>query len=208
MRPRTDSRPTRNPPGARARRRARAGRPLRWVSAGVALLALALIASAVSRVVVPRASAAEVKVGARAPDLAFTAAGGVQHRLSELRGRPVLLWLLATWCPSCQAGTAAVARRLPELVRTRLRIVQLRLYGNLGYPGRSMAEFVRAYAGPAGASPRWLWGDAAEAGSYTYDPRGYPDVYFLIDSDGVIRAIDSAPGVTIERILSFARDAR
>ncbi len=205
MRSPVDDRPTGKPRLARAGRPARVRRGWHLLYPAVALLALALAASAVYRVAAPRAAAAEVKIGGPAPDLAFTTAGGVRHRLSEFRGRPVLLWLLATWCPSCQAGTTAVARRLPELTRAGLQIVQLRLYGNLGYSGPPMAEFVRAYAGPAASSTHWIWGDASEAGSYTYDPRGYPDIYFLIGKDGVVRTIDSAPSATMAQILAFAR---
>lgn len=204
----TDHRPSRNPRDALARQRGRRSRRVRWGYLAVGLLAIALVASAIYRTAVPRAAAAEVKIGAPAPDFPFTASNGTARRLAEFHGQPVLLWLLATWCPSCQAGTTAVADRLPELAQAGLQIVQLRLYQNLGYPGPSMADFVRAFAGAAGASPHWVWGDASETGSYTYDPRGYPDLYFLIDKGGIIRAIDSAPNVTMDQILLFARHAR
>jgi len=189
-------------------RSVRPGRRPHLVYTVVALLALILVLSALYRLVLPRASAAEVKLGAPAPELTFTAVDGVQHRLSKFHGRPVMLWLFASWCPSCQAGTEAIARAFPQLEQAGLQIVQLRLYQNLGYPGPSAAAFARAFARSASASPHWLWGEASQEASYTFDPRGYPDVYFLIDKDGIIREISGGPSAAIDQILSFARRGR
>jgi hypothetical protein len=79
---------------------------------------------------------------------------------------------------------------------------------DLGYPGPSIQDFAKTFAGSVPPSPGWLWGDASQAASYTYDPKGYPDIYFLIDRRGIIRAISSAPNVSMEQILSFARAGR
>lgn len=184
---------------------------------GGAVLALALIAFAVYGLLIPKRSAdsasssanaqtpAEIRVGSPAPDLTFTAVDGIKHRLSEFRGRPVMLWLFATWCPTCQAGTAAVAQNLDQLKQAGVQIIQLELYNNLGYQGPSVEEFARHYAGSAYPSPDWLWGEASQEGSYAYDPKGYPDIYFLIDRDGLVRAINGAPSATMDQITSFAR---
>ncbi len=194
--------------GDHATRPSRAPRPRRVLYYGVAFLVVALAASAFYVLGIPRAATAEVKVGAPAPDATFTTAAGARRQLSQFRGRPVMLWLFATWCPTCQAGTEAVARHLGQLEQAGLQIIQLRLYNNLGYPGSSVGDFAKAFASAAGSSPHWLWGDASQEASYTYDPRGYPDIYFLIDKEGVIRAINSAPNVGMDEILSFARSGR
>ena len=44
--------------------------------------------------------------------------------------------------------------------------------------------------------------------SYTYDPSGYPDIYFLIDRDGIVQEIAPAPHVTMNIILEFAESAK
>ncbi len=206
--PHAEERSIRNTRGAEARGSARSGRRPHFVYIVTALLAFILILSAAYRLVIPRTSAAEVKLGARAPELTFTAVDGVRHRLSEFHGRPVMVWLFASWCPSCQAGTEAIARAFPQLEQAGLQIVQLRLYQNLGEPGPSAAEFARAFGRSAYASPHWLWGEASQEASYTFDPRGYPDVYFLIDKDGIIREISGGPNTAIDQILSFARRGR
>ncbi len=175
---------------------------------GAVVLALVLAAFAVYGFVISRASTTEAKVGAPAPDMAFTTIDGREYKLSQFRGRPVMLWLFATWCPSCQAGAAAIAEHLTQMEQAGLQIIQLKLYNNLGYPGPSIQDFARAYTPPGRSSPTWLWGDASEALSYAYDPRGYPDIYFLIDREGIVREISGAPNTAIDQILSFATVGR
>lgn len=200
------------------RKQPRAQRSPRLFTYGSALATLALIAAAAYGLMIPPKSVestsssaasaqtpAAVKIGAPAPDMAFTTVDGAQRRLSEFRGRPVMLWLFATWCPTCVYGTVAVAENFDRIQRSGIQIIQLKLYNNLGYPGPSVEDFARRYAGSIPRSSDWLWGAASQEGSYTYDPRGYPDIYFLIDKDGVLQAIKLAPHVTMDTILAFAR---
>ncbi len=175
---------------------------------GAAAMAFVLAVTAVYTFVSSRAATAEVKVGAPAPDVTFTTIDGRERRLAQFRGRPVMLWLFATWCPSCQAGAAAIAEHLTEMEQAGLQIIQLKLYNDLGYPGPSVQDFARAYTRPGHSSRTWLWGDASEALSFTYDPKGYPDIYFLIDRQGVVREISGGPNTAIAQILSFARNGR
>ncbi len=115
-----------------------------------------------------------VKIGAPAPDVAFTAGDGTERWLSEFRGQPVMLWFYATWCPTCQVGTVAVAGKLDQLKQAGIQIIQLRLYNNLGAPGPSGEEFAQQYASSVPRSSNWLWGNASLVASFTYDPQG-PD---------------------------------
>ncbi len=149
-----------------------------------------------------------VKVGAPAPDMAFTTTDGAERRLSEFGGRPVMLWVFATWCPTCIAGTFAVAAEFDRLKQAGIQIIQLKLYNNLGYEGPSTAEFALRYANSVPPSPDWLWGDASREGSFLYDPRAYPDIYFLIGKDGILQSVEPAPHVTMDKILAFAESVR
>ncbi len=201
-----------NRDAARNTRRPAPKGPRRIYIAG-ALAALVLVAVAVAGLDALTNSApggganaqaqARVAVGAPAPDIRFSTLDGKQRRLSEFRGRAVMLWFYATWCPTCVVGTGAVVRNLDRL--KGLQIIQLRLYDNLGFPGPSVVEFARRYAGPTLGSPDWLWGEASREVSFTYDPRGYPVIYFLIGKDGIVRAIEPAPHVTMDRILAFVQ---
>jgi len=207
---------SRKKPSGRQQRAGRSRRPLYY---GAGLLALALVAFAVYGLIIPKSSTGStpdavsanktvaVKVGAPAPDMTFKSSNGAERRLSEFRGQPVMLWLFATWCPTCQAGTTAVVQNFERLRDSGVQIIQLELYNNLGYAGPSVEEFARRYAGSTYPSAGWIWGQASQQGSYTYDPKGYPDIYFLIDKDGIIRAINGAPNVTMKQILAFAQRA-
>ena len=201
----------RGPHDARASRGARSSRGQlhrRRLYIGAAAVAFVLAVTAVYTFVSSRAATAEVKIGAPAPDVTFTTIDGRERRLAQFHGRPVMLWLFATWCPSCQAGAAAIAEHLTEMEQAGLQIIQLKLYNDLGYPGPSIQDFARAYTPPGRSSPTWLWGDASEALSYAYDPKGYPDIYFLIDREGIVREISGGPNTAIAQILSFARNGR
>jgi len=147
-------------------------------------------------------------VGQPAPDFSFTTVDGRTFQLSDFRGQPVMFWLLATWCPTCQVSAQALAERIDEIERLGLVIVTLKLHNNLGYPGPTIEEFGRRWASEAFNSPNWLWGDASQAVSFSYDPRGVPDIYWLIDPQGIVRARDTAPNTTLNRILEFARSSR
>ncbi len=201
--------------GSQASMSPRVARSWPLFSYGRALAAVSLIAFTahglmlaignVSSISTARAQTQDVvEIGAPAPDIAFTTTDGAQRRLSEFNGRPVMLWLFATWCPTCQVGTLAVAAEFDRLKQAGIQIIQLKLYNNLGYPGPSVADFAKRYASSVAPSPDWLWGDASREGSFTYDPGGYPDIYFLIDEDGILRTVAPAPHVTMDKILAFA----
>lgn len=48
------------------------------------------------------------EVGAVAPDFSLTSIDGDQLRLSDYRGKPVILNFWATWCPPCRAELPAL----------------------------------------------------------------------------------------------------
>jgi thiol-disulfide isomerase/thioredoxin len=145
-----------------------------------------------------------LKIGAPAPDIAFTSLDGGDYKLSQFRGRPVMLWFFASWCRTCIGSTKLVSELFADLTAGGMRIIQLRLYNNLGYAGPTARQFAESFAGAPGDSPDWLWGEASLEASVTYDPRGYPDIYFLIDRGGILRAANGAPNVSMDDILDFA----
>jgi len=145
-----------------------------------------------------------LKLDAPAPDFSFTSLDGSAYKLSQFHGKPVMLWFFASWCPTCISSTGAVSEQFEQLTANGMRIIQLRLYNNLGYSGPSAQEFAQTYVGATGESEQWLWGEASLEASVMYDSRGYPDLYFLIDRKGVLRATNGAPNVSMNDILDFA----
>jgi peroxiredoxin len=57
-------------------------------------------------------------VGAAAPDFALSTATGETVRLSDHRGKTVLLEFFATWCPHCQAEAQHLTRLHESLPKT------------------------------------------------------------------------------------------
>lgn len=196
----------------------RRARRLRWagLAAAVAVLAGVVAAIAVTRggsgsaasgsgAAGTAAAGPAPAAGAAAPAGTFTTVSGQTRTIASLRGHPVLVWLVATWCPSCQAGTQAVASQLiSPLARMHVRVVELEDYADLGQPGPAIAAFGRQYAGARYGDPDWAFGTASQAMTQAWNRQGYLDVYFLLNSAGRVVYINSAPGSTGSQLLARA----
>ena len=177
----------------------------------IIVVILALVGFAFLRVQFPAqapssevGSEASAEVGKEAPDVAFETLDGKVLTLSQFRGKPVMFWLIATWCPTCQVGAKVLSEeKMPDIEKHDLKIIVLKVWNNLGYPGPTLEEFGREWVGENFDHPNWFWGDASKEVSFLYDPRGLPDIYYLIDRDGVIKAVDTAPSATLNKIFNF-----
>ncbi|NJM05963.1 TlpA family protein disulfide reductase [Candidatus Gracilibacteria bacterium] len=69
--------------------------------------------------IIERSTAGAPRAGELAPDFSYTMADGSAIKLSDLRGRPVIVNFWATWCLPCREEMPALDRALrdhPELV--------------------------------------------------------------------------------------------
>jgi len=139
----------------------------------------------------------------KAPDASFKV-GDQTVTLSHFRGKKVMLWLFSTWCPSCRAGVQALAKKQATLEKTGLDIIALRNYKNGGYPGPSIAGFVQKAAPSLLKADNWTLGEATKKLEEKYNGRGYPDIYFLINTKGEIVTVNGSPGANMDEILAFA----
>lgn len=141
-----------------------------------------------------------------APDAYFQTPDGLTVSTSELNGEPTLLFLLSTWCASCSAGVKALYRQADRLEDLGLRVVVLRNHENGGYPGMDIQPYVERVISNFAQPDNWILGQASEQLDQAYNARHYPDIYFLIDANGRIQDVSSAPAATMDRILTFAID--
>lgn len=146
-------------------------------------------------------------VGASAPAFTYRQLDGTMLRPSGLRGHPYMLWLVATWCPSCATGSAVVGGHIDMLARKGIRVVELRLAGDLGAPGPGLQSFQHA-VGPKAFARNWDWAQASTAQTLALDPRGYPDIYYLIDRNGKVVTVSGNPAASWETIQKFADGIR
>lgn len=139
----------------------------------------------------------------KAPDATFYAHAN-EYSLGDFEGQKVMLWLLSTWCSSCVAGLEALADTQPRLERTDLKVLALRNHENGGFPGPSITEFAKRVEKPLTEAPNWVFGQASPGMARRYNPQNYPDIYFLIDEEGMVQVVSTAPAATLDKIERFA----
>ena len=149
---------------------------------GAALLALAALvpAGALYLFLGPMAPVfSEVRrlhgaVGQPAPELAFQDLGtGAPHRLSELKGKVVLVNLWATWCPPCR-------KEMPDLDQLQVRYADRGLV--VVTVSNEERELLQTFA--AKYPMRTMNAHSPELG--WYDVPGRP-LTFVVDRNGTVR---------------------
>ena len=115
--------------------------------------------------------------GQVAPDIELAGLDGETVKLSDLRGRPVLVNFWATWCPPCRDEFPLMVEAYQAHAEDGLEI--------LGVVHQDTADGARAFASEMGAT--WpLLLDPADAAWKAYLGVGLPTSFF-IDADGVVR---------------------
>jgi len=142
--------------------------------------------------------------GSAAPGGSFTTVSGRTETIASLRGHKSLLWFVATWCPSCQAGTHAMAAGLARLRAAGVQVAEVEDYADLGQPGPAIAAFGRQLAGAAYHDPGWTFGTASQALTRAYNPLGYLDIYYLLGPSGRVAYLNSGPASTMSQLLAHA----
>lgn len=149
------------------------------------------------------AAAEPIAIGQNAPAFTYRLLNGHELKPKTLHGRPYVLWMVASWCSSCQAGSSVVGDHIADLRKHGVNVVEMQLAKDLGAPGPGLQTFEKA-VGMNSASPNWYWGKLSEAQTLALDPKGYPDIYYLVGSNGKITAINGNPASTWDQIAAFA----
>jgi len=146
---------------------------------------------------------AVLQLGATAPDATFTTIDGKTAKLSDYKGEKVMFWYFATWCSSCIKAAEVLEKSNAQL--NGMKVIALKTYGNAGYGGPSISEFGQKYAPDALKYNNWIWGDATQQATSIYNSRNYPDIFYLVDENGILQAVDGAPAAVMNKIIAFAQ---
>lgn len=133
--------------------------------------------------------AANVTIGKVAPNIPITLANGTNITLSSLRGHPVVLWFVTTWCTSCQESESILANNgyYNEIHAKGALFVTVELYNDFGQPGPSISDFISQYDSGYPQNKSWqLYGTSNLNATYLYDPKEYLEMYYVISPSGVI----------------------
>jgi len=144
-------------------------------------------------------------VGQAAPNASFTTLSGTTETVASLRGKPALLWLMTTWCSSCQASTQAIAKNLAQLEAAGVHVVEVENYDDLGQNGPSLQEFGKVLAGTDFTNPDWTFARSSDELTSIYNPQSDLDIYYLLSPRGKVAYVNSSPVSTMPQLLAAAR---
>lgn len=144
-----------------------------------ALFVLALLAGTLFRAAPAGATLTGPALEAPAPDFQLTTVEGRHVRLSDYRGKTLVLNVWGSWCPPCRLET-------PDLV-LESRALEHKGVVFLGVDTTETAAVVRAFAAAKNVSYPQVATTADSAFAKAYDIRNYPTT-FVIDPQGIVRA--------------------
>lgn len=169
--------------------------PRRWLVVG-AVLPLVLLAGWAAVLFAQRAAPSGARVGAPAPQFALSDLDGNPVRLSDLRGRPVIVNFWASWCGPCVEEFPLLEAAAAAHEQDGLVIV--------GIVFRDNSEAARAFMSRMGVT----WAAAMDPGEVIADTFGIhgPPETFFIDAEGVVRGrqIGQLTAADLERQLALA----
>jgi cytochrome c biogenesis protein CcmG, thiol:disulfide interchange protein DsbE len=118
------------------------------------------------------------KIGRAAPELSLTGVNGNMVRLSDLRGKVVLLNFWASWCPPCREEIPSLVALLRLMEGKNFRMLTVAV-DQAGRPAieaffRKTGVSIPAYPDPAGVAAK------------PYGITGVPET-FIIDKSGILR---------------------
>jgi cytochrome c biogenesis protein CcmG, thiol:disulfide interchange protein DsbE len=122
-----------------------------------------------------------IKAGNQAPDFSLKSVDGREIRLSDFRGKPVLINLWATWCIPCQDEMRVIEKIFKDYSSAGLVVLGVNVTSQDSI--QDVNETVKKYHL---TYPILL--DEAGHVSELYEMRGIPTSYF-IDSNGILRRI-------------------
>ncbi|AMQ20871.1 TlpA disulfide reductase family protein [Geobacillus sp. JS12] len=121
-----------------------------------------------------------LEVGNRAPDFALRTLNGEEVRLSDFRGKKVIVNIWATWCPPCRAEMPDMQAFYEEYKNQGVEIVAVNLTKS-EKNSEQVTRFIETY----GITFTVVLDEKGEV-SQRYQAQAIPTSY-VIDSEGIIR---------------------
>src|SRR5215831_15056646 len=123
------------------------------------LIATLTVAIVVSASITGFAKPAYSQNGSSAPDFNLKTVAGKQVSLESFKGRPLVLWFMAAWCPSCVGQAGAIKQVSSEYgTKVNVLVIDLWAFQNIGQSVQGLnAETVndlKAFIAKNG-SPQW-----------------------------------------------------
>ncbi|MGC8479618.1 MAG: hypothetical protein ACP5M9_03045 [Candidatus Micrarchaeia archaeon] len=108
---------------------------------------------------------------------------------------------MATWCSSCADSANLLANGYYNKIHAKgAEILTIELYNDLGYSGPSISDFAKSY-GAGTNNYGWLYGTSNLNATYSYDPKGYLEIYYIISPNGTITASGSPLSTNLKNIV-------
>ncbi len=148
-------------------------------------------------VLVSGATQSAVQKGSPAPDFEISYSDGRKVRLSDLRGKAVLVNFWATWCPPCRAEVPEIQRAYEKYKAGGFAVVAV----NVQESASAVAKFMEEYGMTFTVAI-----DSSGAVGRLYRVSGIPASFF-VDRDGIVREIivGSLTAADLERLYAMIK---
>jgi cytochrome c biogenesis protein CcmG/thiol:disulfide interchange protein DsbE len=180
--------------------RERQPKPLRWAALAIGVVLVALLVVLATRRSAEQAQADSPLLGKPAPEVTGPGIDGTTIRLSQLRGRYVLVNFFASWCVPC-------ANEHDDLVRFQTRHEQLGDATVLAVTFNDTLPHARDFFEKRGGDWPVLADDRGKV-ALDFGVRGPPES-FLVDPNGIVltKIIGEVDDQGLEALLNKAKAA-
>ncbi len=138
------------------------------------------------------------RVGQQSPDFSVKTMDGQTVRLSDLRGKPVLVNFWATWCGPCTTELPNIEKAYEAFAQDGLQVLALDNIDSDSIP--SVRDYIRKF----GLTFTIGLDEGNQVYDKTYAAFGLP-TSVLIDRNGIIRAKKAGPYLTEAELFTALR---